>query len=234
QRNVRADAGECHRRALLDLYLQVVRQEAHHRRRFHPGNLLQLLLALRQGDKEDIASDVTAHQVHDLGTADVVVATHFDVVAGFYGETPRVRAVLHGHAGYDGDQDEKNCDNRGPLQPVSGFPGERPSTYGDTLLRAQKRRFLLGFQVNQAGIVQRSGNILRTGREFQVVLGRWNASTRHQPYSVVVENRRSHYSCFRSKLRQQFFHREVRFIAADKRRFTRIQRWGISPKSILL
>src|SRR5690242_3257570 len=100
---------------------------------------------------------------------------------------------------------------------MGGFSGKRASTDRDTLLRAQKWRFLLGFQVNQASVVQSGGNILRTGRELQVVLGRWNVPTRHQPYSVVVENRRSKYICFRSELRQQFFHSGI-MLAADRRR----------------
>src|SRR6185437_12629505 len=218
--NTGADAGESCRRALLNLHLQPIGQEAHDRRRFHPRNPLQLFLALGERNKKSVAANVAAHHFHYLGAADVVVAGKPNVVTGINGETPGVGPVLHGNAGNYGDQDEESSYNRGPFQAVGGFSGEGPSTDRDTLLRAQKRRFLLGFQVNQAGIVQGGGNVLRTGRELQVVLGRWNVSTRHQPYSVVVENRRSNYSCFGSNLRQVFFHRRSNsspLINADER-----------------
>jgi len=52
QRDVRADADKGDWRALMNLDAQAIRHKAHHAGRFHPGNLLQLLLALGQRDEK--------------------------------------------------------------------------------------------------------------------------------------------------------------------------------------
>jgi len=52
QRDVRADAGKGDWRALMNLDAQANSAKAHHAGRFHPGNLLQLLLALGQREKK--------------------------------------------------------------------------------------------------------------------------------------------------------------------------------------
>ena len=62
------------RRALVDDDLQPVGQQPHHRCRLHPGNLFQLLLALLQRNKEDVAIDVAGHHLQHLRAADIAVA----------------------------------------------------------------------------------------------------------------------------------------------------------------
>ena len=81
QRNVGADAGKSHGRAFMDLNAQAVGHKAHYARRFHPWNLLQLLSALRERNEEDIASDVSTHDFHDLRMRDVFGAGDFNLIA---------------------------------------------------------------------------------------------------------------------------------------------------------
>ena len=72
ERDVRADAGEGHWRALVNLDAQAVRNKAHHAGRLDPRNLLELLFATGERNEEDIAADVAAHHFHDLSVRDVL------------------------------------------------------------------------------------------------------------------------------------------------------------------
>ena len=74
QRNVRADAGKGNRRALMNLDAQAIGDKAHHARRFHPRNLLQLLFALRERNEKNVAANISAHHFHDLRVRDVLGA----------------------------------------------------------------------------------------------------------------------------------------------------------------
>src|SRR5256714_13741278 len=91
----------------MNLNLDPVRRETHDAGRGHPGNLLQLLLPLVKRYKEDVAADVAAHHLHDLGAGHIAEASHFNVVARVQPEAPRVFFVVikHGRAerSYSGD-----------------------------------------------------------------------------------------------------------------------------------
>jgi len=50
--------------------------------------LLELRFLLRQRDEENVAADVGAHDVHDLGLGHVLHAGDFQVVAGLDAEAP--------------------------------------------------------------------------------------------------------------------------------------------------
>ena len=54
------DAGEGDGRALLNVDGNMVGQQAHYAGRFDPGNLLELLLALLERNKENVAPDIAA------------------------------------------------------------------------------------------------------------------------------------------------------------------------------
>ena len=94
QRHARSHARERHRSALVNFDLQAVGNKAHHAGRFHPRNLLQLRLLLRQRNKKNVAPNVGAHHFHDLRLGHVLHARDFNVVARFHAEAPRVLAVV--------------------------------------------------------------------------------------------------------------------------------------------
>ena len=94
QRHARPHPGECHWRALVNFHLQAVGHKPHHAGRFHPWNLLQLRLLLRQRNEKNVAADVGAHHFHDLRLGHVLHARDFDVVARFHAEAPRALAIV--------------------------------------------------------------------------------------------------------------------------------------------
>src|ERR1035438_5263732 len=93
QGNVGANAGEGDGRAFMNLDAQTVGDKAHHAGRFDPWNLLQLLFARGERDKEDIAADVSAEYFHYLRVRDVLGAGDFDLLAGIDAKTPGMFAV---------------------------------------------------------------------------------------------------------------------------------------------
>src|SRR5205085_169289 len=76
-----------------EIDFKAVRHETHNAGRLDPWNLLKLRFALCQRNKENIASDIAAHDFHDLGLGDVLRAGDFNLVAGVDSEAPRVFAV---------------------------------------------------------------------------------------------------------------------------------------------
>ena len=123
QRNARAHARECHRRALVNFDLQPVGHEAHHAGRFDPGNLFELRFLLGQRHEENVASDVGAHHFHDLRLGHILHADDFNVVAGLDAKAPGALAVFVQTGGHDRD-DTQNCGrDRGPQQPAGSFSG---------------------------------------------------------------------------------------------------------------
>src|SRR6266702_8289910 len=81
-------------------------EQPHDTGRFHPRNLLQLLLALIQRHEKDVSPDVTAHYFHHLRAADVLSAINFDVIARFHSKAPGAFAVVI--EGSDRHTGEKN------------------------------------------------------------------------------------------------------------------------------
>src|SRR5262249_32204492 len=141
-------------------------------------NLLQLLLPFVERNIKNVAADVAAHHFHHLSPGDVGQAGHFDVVAGIQAETPRVFAVtIEGrdrHSRKRGDHYGKAS----PQQAGGGFLGERTTAGGYALLRAQKWRFLLRVQVEQASVVELFARQV-VGRGVQLFLDGGTAFSRH-------------------------------------------------------
>ena len=111
------------------------------------------MFAISQGHKENVPADIAAQHFHDLRTGNIMRAGNFDVVARVEREPPRVGAVLVRQSTRDSDQKQNRSRNGSNLQTVGGFFGERSSTNGNALLRAQEWRLFFGFQVNQSRIV---------------------------------------------------------------------------------
>ena len=197
QRHSRPDPGKCHRRALVDLDLQAVGNKSHHAGRFHPRNLLQLRLLLRQRNEKDVAPDIGAHHFHDLRLGHVLHAGDFNVVARFHAEAPRVLAIVIQPGRAESGHAHRASRHGGPQQTVCSFLRKRTSAGGDPLLPAQKRRFLVHIQVDQTRVVHLQimpAQIMETlARRFsagwvQLFLQDGGARfPRHQFRSVVVE-----------------------------------------------
>src|SRR5207237_4610533 len=138
----------------MNLNSQTVGSKPHDTGRFHPRNLLQLLLALIQRHEKDVSANVTAHYFHHLRAADILSAINFDVIARFHSKAPGAFAVVI--EGSDGNSGEKNdCDSEdSPSETGSGFLGQRATADGDALLSTQERRFLFRIQVEQPRIVE--------------------------------------------------------------------------------
>ena len=66
QKNFRSDARECGRLALVNFDFEAIRNKPHHTGSFYPRNLLELRLALRKWDKENVAANVSPHDFHHL------------------------------------------------------------------------------------------------------------------------------------------------------------------------
>ena len=86
--NAWANTSESDRSALVDFHFQMIGYEAHHAGRLNPGNLFELCFLLREGNEENVAADVGAHDLHDLGLGDVLVAGDFNAVARVNAEAP--------------------------------------------------------------------------------------------------------------------------------------------------
>src|SRR5262249_50861518 len=72
QANAGANLHECNRSSLANVYGETVRQETNDGGGFDPGDLFQLLPAIVQRDKEDVASQVGAEDVHYLAARDIL------------------------------------------------------------------------------------------------------------------------------------------------------------------
>src|SRR2546429_9735122 len=96
----------------MNLNSQTVGSKPHDTGRFHPRNLLQLLLALIQRHEKDVSPDVTAHYFHHLRAADVLSAINFDVIARFHSKAPGAFAVVvegsGRHSGETNNPDSKS------------------------------------------------------------------------------------------------------------------------------
>ncbi len=136
QLNLRADAGEGNRGALVDFHLNAVRHEAHYASGFDPGNLLELRLAFGERNKKDVAADVTTHDFHDLRFADALKPGDFDVVARLDAEAPRVFSVMVCGGGRDGAEQEHGSNDDSPSDASGSFFRERTAADGDALLSA--------------------------------------------------------------------------------------------------
>ena len=192
QRDARADAGEGHRGALVDFNLQAVGHEAHHAGRFDPGNLLELRFLLRQRNKENVAANIGAHHFHDLRFGHVLHARDFNVVARLHAKAPGVLAVLIQGGGNNCGDAQNGCGNRSPEEAAGSFFRKRTAAGRDTLLPAQKWRFLVRIQVDQARIVEILAwrlvpRVDGAGRVQLFLRDGGTAFSRHQFRSVVVE-----------------------------------------------
>ena len=174
----------------MNLNSQTVGSKPHDTGRFHPRNLLQLLLALIQRHEEDVSANVTAHYFHHLRAADILSAINFDVIARFHSKAPGAFAVVV--EGSDRNSGEKNNpDSKGrPGQTGSSFLGQRPAADGDALLSTQERRFLFRIQVEQPRIVEFFADRL-VGLQIQLFLRDGRSFPGHQPRSVVVRESRA-------------------------------------------
>src|SRR6266853_2649327 len=123
KRNMRADASKRDRRAFMNFDAQAIWHKTHYARRFHPWNLLKLLLPLSQRNKKNVAAYIAAHHFHDLRVSDVIGASNFDLIAGIDTETPGMFSVAVQVYG-GSSQNRKRDDRRGyPHQPVGSFFG---------------------------------------------------------------------------------------------------------------
>src|SRR5947208_13727706 len=123
----------------MNLNSQTVGSKPHDTGRFHPRNLLQLLLALIQRHEENVSANVTAHHLHHLRAADILSAINFDVIARFHSKAPGALAVVvEGSDRNSGEKNDRESKGR-PGQPGSSFLGQRPAADGDALLSTQKR-----------------------------------------------------------------------------------------------
>src|SRR5215469_15226213 len=122
----------------MHLDTQAVGQKPHHRGRFDPGNLFQLLLSLEQWDKEDVAADVAAlaKDLYDLGVADILRAGDLDVIAGIEAETPGARAVEIGGRKHPRQGSNERYAGGNLLEPVGGFLGKGAAADRNALLAA--------------------------------------------------------------------------------------------------
>ena len=148
-----ANARECHRCALVDFNFEAVGNESHDAGRLHPGNLLELRLALGQRDEKDVAADVAAQNFHHLRTSDVVRAGNLDVVAGLNAKAPGTLAVAVERRSGHPSRAQKDKRQDSPLQPIDRFFGEGTAPNRDAFLPAQKRRLLIRIQVEQACVI---------------------------------------------------------------------------------
>ena len=139
--------------ALVNLDFQAVGYKAHHAGRLNPRDLLQLRPLLGQRDEEDVAPDVGAHHLHDLRLGHAFHARDFDVIARLHPKAPRALAIVVKPAGAQSRRAQYPGRNDGPFQPVCSFFGKSATAGWDTLLPAQKRRFLIHVQVDQARVV---------------------------------------------------------------------------------
>src|SRR6266550_2459025 len=108
----------------MNLNSQTVGSKPHDTGRFHPRNLLQLLLAVIQRHEKDVSPDVTAHYFHHLRATDVLSAINFDVIARFHSKAPGAFAVVvegsHRNSGEKNDCDSEDS----PSETGSGFPAQ--------------------------------------------------------------------------------------------------------------
>ena len=116
QRNARSDPRKGNRRTLMDLDTKPVGHEAHYACRLHPGNLLELKLALGERNEEDVAADIAAHHFHDLRLRYMLSARDFNLIAGIDAETPGVFAVAIERCGHRAEDREYYNRERHPFQ----------------------------------------------------------------------------------------------------------------------
>src|SRR5215470_1843766 len=88
-----AEQNESYGSALGDRYGDAVRQQAHHAGGFDPRNLFQLFSPLVQWNKEDVAADIGAGNLHHLHAGSVMHPGDLDAVAGFDAEAGRTYSV---------------------------------------------------------------------------------------------------------------------------------------------
>ena len=87
QSDLRSHARESHRLALHHRDANVVREQAHHRGFFDPGNLLQLPAPLAERDKKYVAPDVFAEDRQHVSAADFAQPGNLNAVCPFDAET---------------------------------------------------------------------------------------------------------------------------------------------------
>ena len=170
QGDVRSDPGEGDRRALVDFHAQTVRDEAHHAGGFHPGDLLKLRLSLGERDEEDVAADVAAHHFHDLRLGDVFRPGNLNLVAGIDAETPGMLAVAVECGVGCSENPEYEDAQRYPFQTTGGLFREGAAAGRDSSLAPEKRRFLFGFQIKQARVVEGLAVVSLSGKRVQLFL----------------------------------------------------------------
>ena len=115
---------------------QAVGDKAHYARRFDPWDLFQLRLLLGKGNKENVSTDVGAHDFHDLRLGDVFHSGYFDVVTGLDAETPGALAVVVEHSGSYRQNAENRNGDKGPQQAMRSFLRKRSAPGGNTFLGA--------------------------------------------------------------------------------------------------
>ena len=171
----------------MDFDLEPVGDEAHDAGRFHPGNLFELCFLQRQRDEENIASDIGAHDFHDLRLGNILHAADFNVVAGFHAKAPGALTVLvqggGGDCGHAQNRSREGC----PQESTCSLFGKRAAAGRDTLLPAQEGRFLVYIQVHQARVLEFLARRLGAGWVQLLLQDGAAGFPRHQSRFVVAK-----------------------------------------------
>src|SRR5947209_2217724 len=129
---------------LLNLNADPIWQEAHHARRLDPRNLLELLLALFEGNEKYVAADVSSEHIHHLRAWNLVQAAHADVVARFHPKAPASRSVAVDAAIGDCSQRERCHRNYRDTNTARGLLRHCAFAHDNPPVGATKLQFWIG------------------------------------------------------------------------------------------
>ena len=108
----------------MNFNFEPVRNKPHDAGSFHPWNLLELGLALRQWNKKNVAPNVPAHDFHHLRASHVLKTGNLNVIAGFNPEAPRMFAVAVDKSGAEGCEHKQNSSHADPRQASGSLFGD--------------------------------------------------------------------------------------------------------------